>query len=534
MKRDTQDLLDKNSLTVGELDGHILNPEKRTPIKYTSISQSRSKSLQRKYQRVLLVSPPATLYFGDLPRCTYPLGLGYLGAVLEKNEYEVQILDCLVEGYHQKTVVAGDKKFITYGLGDNEVRDIIAKFRPDVLGISSIFSNQADQIASIFAIAKQVDPSVKLVTGGAHARYFPGNYLQDLGADAVFLGESEATFLQYLEYLNGAGEIEHIHGIMVNVEGNIVKNDQMPLIKKAVHMGVIEELDEIPYPAWHLFNMEKYFSIGAYQSPYTVGDKVGQIYTSRGCTAKCTFCTTTNFWGGKLRRRSAQNVIGEIEALKSLYGINEFHIQDDNITNDKAHAKHLFSALKEVGLPWCTPQGTALWRMDKELLDLMRSSGCYQVTFAVESGVQRVLSELIRKPLDLNKTFHLIQYARDIGMSTHGFFIIGMPPMFGNRGETIREMWKTYEYAKNAGFNSASFFTATPIVGSVLLTECLRQGFIAKTTPLYRMSYKQGLISVPDLWKGEEIAKLANQFNVDFNGNNTLRNSNHQWNAKQY
>jgi radical SAM superfamily enzyme YgiQ (UPF0313 family) len=171
--------------------------------------------------------------------------------------------------------------------------------------------------------------------------------------------------------------------------------------------------------------------------------------------------------------------------------------------------------------------------MDEELLDLMAESGCYQITFAIESGVQRVLNDLIRKPLDLNRTKHLITYARNLGMSVHGFFIIGMPPMFGKPGETIDEMKQTYDFAHEAGFNSASFFTATPIVGSVLLSESMRQGFIDKDTPLYRMSYKQGLLNVPDLWRGEEIAHMAADFNKNFN-TGKQRKSSRVWSENQY
>jgi radical SAM superfamily enzyme YgiQ (UPF0313 family) len=447
----------------------------------------------RRYQRILLISPQATLFRGDLPRCTYPLGLSYIAAVLEANDYEVRILDCLAEGYYREASVDHGQEFITYGLGFDEVATEIRTFAPNVIGVSSIFSNQADLVAQLFETARGVCPEAKLVTGGAHARYFPNNYIEDIGVDAVFLGEAEATFLQYLDVMNGAGNITDVPNIMAREGNQTYRDDTFVLIKRKQRdlNGHWAEIDDIPFPAWHLLNMEKYFSIGAYQSPYTIGTRVGQVYTSRGCSAKCTFCTTTNFWGGKLRRRSPANVVAELECLKSDYQINEYHIQDDNITNDTTHAKELFRALKTVNLPWCTPQGTALWRMDEELLDLMASSGCYQVSFAIESGVQRVLTDLIQKPLNLQKTKHLIGYARRLGISVHGFFIIGMPPMFGFPGETIDEMHRTFDFAQECEFDSASFFTATPIVGSALLQECMRQKFIEPNTPLYRMSYKQ-------------------------------------------
>jgi len=525
----------KTTARVDSLKNLFIDPDKQSPVHYVNTLTAASRPETRKVQRVMLISPPSTLYKGDLPRCTYPLGLGYIAAVLLESGYEVEILDCLVEGYYDTTPIKDDENFLTYGLDRTDIAKRIAAFGPDIVGVSSIFSNQSDSVAEVFRAIRMAAPDAYVATGGAHARYFPHNYIEEFDVDAVFLSESEATFLHYLEALNGHGEIEDVESLIAQKDGALIANDMMALVRKKERNenGFWAEIDHIPFPAWHLYNMEKYFEIGAYQSPYTIGDRVGQIYTSRGCTAKCTFCTTTNFWGGKLRRRSPENVVEELVALRDGYGINEFHIQDDNITNDKAHAKHLFKYLTELNMPWCTPQGTALWRMDEELLELMAASGCYQITFAIESGVQRVLDDLIRKPLDLDRTRHLITYARSLGMSVHGFFIIGMPPMFGKPGETVDEMRMTYDFAADAGFDSASFFAATPIVGSVLLSEAMRQGFIAKDTPLYRMSYKQGLLNVPGLWRGEEIAELAAQFNTSFNAGKT-RNARREWSQGQY
>ena len=515
----------------------FIDPSQPVNTFYSGVERALVAKEARKYQRVMLISPSVILFKGDLPRCTYPMGLGYIGAALERDDYDVRILDCLAEGYYTQLPVGSDKNFIRYGLSENSIHDELIDWMPDVIGVSSIFSNQSDIIEEIFAIAREACPRAFLITGGAHARYFPQQYIESLDIDAVFLGESENTIIQFLDWANGGRSIESLEGIVVNekIKKHIYINKNMPLIKqeRTNHSMAGAELDIISYPAWHLYNMERYFDIGAYQSPYTIGSRVAQLYTSRGCTAKCTFCTTTNFWGGKLRRRSPQNVLGEIESLVNQYDIDEFHIQDDNITNDKKHAKKLFKAFSGINLPWCTPQGTALWKMDRELLDIMRESGCYQITFAIESGVQRVLDELIHKPLDLSKTKHLVQYAQEIGLDVHGFFIIGMPPMFGNRGETIAEMYKTFEFAQNAGFTSASFFTATPIIGSVLLSECLRQGFISSDTPLYKMSYKQGIIDVPGLWRGIDIAALAHEFNVSFNAN-VKKKGGREWKNLQY
>ncbi|MDP3920768.1 MAG: radical SAM protein [Candidatus Omnitrophota bacterium] len=523
-------------LTVGSLGKQEIDPGTPKVGKWVTMPQAITSPHRRKFNRVFLLNPAATLFKNDYPRCTYPLGIGYIAAVLENHEYTVKILDVFAEGYNDGIPIDAEGNFISYGLHDEGVIEAIREFNPDVVGVSSIFSNQADNVQNLLKLAKQAKPGVVTAIGGAHARYFPKACLSDPNLDVVFLGESELTFLQYLEHLNGNYDVEKIGSIAFRQGDEIKINSENVLIssRSKNDLNNWSELDQIPFPAWHLYDMEKYFDYRAYQSPYTKGDRVAQIYTSRGCSAHCTFCTTTNFWGNKLRRRSPENVVEEIIALKEQYGINEFHVQDDNITNDMKHAKILFRSFREIGLPWQTPQGTALWRMDEELLDLMVASGAYQLTFAIESGVQRVLDQLIKKPLDLEKTKHLIKYARQIGLHVHGYFIIGMPPMFGHEGETLEEMATTYRFAQECEFSSASFFAAVPIVGSELLTECVRQGFIDPSVNLFRMSYKQGLIDVPGLWRGTEIAELAAKYNYEFNKNDTRAYTEKKWSALKY
>ena len=536
-----------NLLTIGSLGIPENDLHGKPSIRWGDLPRRVGNKSSRRYQKVLLLNPAATLYRHDLPRCTYPLGIGYIAAVLEEYDYEVKILDVFAEGYENVQPVEGDAQFLRYGLSDEGVAAVMREFSPDVVGVSSIFSNQADNVHNLLRLAGGVVPDALTAMGGAHARYFPRACLEDPNLDAVFLGEGELTFLLWLEYLNGSVSEDEVHGVALrNRDGSIRIKPELPLIssmrpagpecdKASPMLSIAGELDRIPFPAWHHYNMERYFQIRAYQSPYTVGARVGQLYTSRGCTAHCTFCTTTHFWGQRLRRRSVDNVVREVLRLRDEYGIDEFHIQDDNITNDMDHARELFRGFRQVGLPWATPQGTALWRMDEELLNLMAESGAYQVTFAIESGVQRVLKELIRKPLNLKRTSHLIKYARSLGMHVHGFFIIGMPPMFGASGETREEMQATYEYAENAGFSSASFFAASPIVGSELLRECIRQGFVAPGESLYRMTYKQGIINVPSLWDGEEVAEVAARFNRDFNVRRERSyTTRKQWNEEQY
>ena len=479
----------------------------------------------------MLINPPAILYKRDLPRSTFPLGIAYIASVLELYGYIVKIVDALAEGYFTATEFEEDNQYNIIGLPVPEIINQINSFQPDVVGISSIFSNQTDVLIKLSSEIKISNPNVLIATGGANATYTYDFLLNNSNIDIAFLGEAEISFLQYLEYLNNNFSIENILGIAYKKNDSVVVNRGSNLVGTTNFQG---SLDILPFPAWHQLPMETYFKNKAYQSPYTIGQRVAQVITSRGCTAKCTFCSTTNFWGNCFRSRSSENIFRELKKLKDKYNIDEFHIQDDNLTNNIQRSNDILSRLKSLDIPWATPQGLALWKLNKELLDKIKGANAYQITLAIESSSQRVLSKLIRKPLNIEKTHELIAHAKKIGLKVHGFFIIGMPNINDKVGESIEEMYATFSYAKKAGFDSASFFVATPLIGSQLFNEAIRNEFIDFNTPLYKMVYKQGIMSVPNLWNGSDIAKLAEKFNYEFNKQDEREGTIRKWDIDRY
>lgn len=153
------------------------------------------------------------------------------------------------------------------------------------------------------------------------------------------------------------------------------------------------------------------------------------IITSRGCPAKCTFCSAYKVWGNRYRLRSVDNVIEEMRLLRDRYGVEELMFEDDNVTANPKRAKELFSRMIEEGFNfiWDTPNGVGVWSMDEEMLDLMKQSGCIKLNFPVESGSQYVLSNIIQKPLKLKKVVKLTEYCRKISLDYGMFLVIGMP-----------------------------------------------------------------------------------------------------------
>jgi len=179
---------------------------------------------------------------------------------------------------------------------------------------------------------------------------------------------------------------------------------------------------------------------------------------------------------------------------------------------NKQRAIEILEGIKDFGLMWCIPQGIAVWALDEELLDKMKESGCYQLTFAIESGNQEVLSKIIKKPLDLRRIKPLVKKSHELGIKTHAFCICGLP------GETIKQMYETYNFIEDCGFDSASFFAATPLVGSELMKICKEKGYLRQEINCTDMLYKVGNISTPD-FKAEEIQAIVESFNKDYNKN---------------
>jgi len=223
-------------------------------------------------------------------------------------------------------------------------------------------------------------------------------------------------------------------------------------------------------------NIEKYFKAGLSHGVILKGKRNVNLITSRGCPGGCTFCTIHLLWGRKFRSRSPQNVLNELKQTKRDFNVDHLQFEDDNLTFDIPRAKKIFRGMIKAGLnfKWNTPNGIALWRLDKETLKLMRESGCYFVKFAVESANQRVLTQLIKKPQNLKKIIPLINYARKIGMKVGSFFVVGLP------GETKEEMQDSFDFPRRVKLDWVEYSIVTPHYGTELRKFCERKKFLKK------------------------------------------------------
>ena len=229
--------------------------------------------------------------------------------------------------------------------------------------------------------------------------------------------------------------------------------------------------DELPCPARYLLDMERYFAINRPHGPQT-SPRVANLITIRGCLGACVFCAVHGIWGKHYLVRSVPEVLGEIRKLVECYRVEEVQFEDDNLTFDRVRAAELFRGLirEFLNLWWGGANGVAAWALDDELLELMARSGCHFVTLAVESGSQRVLTEVIRKPLKLAGEKRCARRLRTLGVRVDAMLIIGL------LGETKAEIEETIRNALNLNLDDVSFFIDTPYPGTELYKRCVANG----------------------------------------------------------
>ena len=262
--------------------------------------------------RVLLIAPPCTVHRDDAsePFKATMLGLGYLASFLEKEGYEVKILDCFLNP--ETKVKIGN--FIRYGLPDELILRRIAEYNPDVVGVTCMYTSYFRDAHNVARLCKQFKKTIPVIFGGAHTSTFPEEVLKDENVDCVVIGEGELTLLEIIRKIERNEDLTGIHGTAYRVNGKV---------KLEKPRKLIEKLDELPFPAWHLLDKEEIMK-EASKSPFIMRRPNGPMITSRGCPMNCYFCSVRKTWGRTWRGRNPQNIVDEMEFLQSI-GFREIH-----------------------------------------------------------------------------------------------------------------------------------------------------------------------------------------------------------------
>ncbi len=389
--------------------------------------------------RVTLVNPPYPLSAHAHPPFI-PLGLAYLGAVAEREGHQVTIIDCQAER-----------------LCHENFRKRIAQVPSDVVGVTSttLLYNSAKHILEI---AKETHPHAVTMIGGSHVSFWDENALNECPAiDIIVRREGEVTFVELLKAIDLKKNYESIVGITFRgKDGKIIRNADRPFF---------EDLDSLPFPAFHLLPLDAFHRMGKTIFPLT---------TSRGCVQWCDFCSTVRMFGRRYSTRSAKNVVDEMEMLHNKYGESQFTFYDDAFTINRKHTLDMCADIKarKLNVEWdCETRVDAV---DKELLEKMRDAGCITIWFGVESGSEKILNAM-HKSINREQVREAFKMAQKAGLMTIASSVIGFP------GETEETAWETINFINSLNPDDIGCYIATPYPGTPMYDEVVKNGWLRVT-----------------------------------------------------
>lgn len=393
--------------------------------------------------KILLFNPPArkSVYLDTNVKVGAPSYPNMTLATLAGNlvdEHKVKIIDLdLYPNYESKLF------------------NVIKSFKPDIIA-SSAKTTEYFPVRDLMTKIKEKYPKTTIIVGGVHITVFPEEVIKEKCFDILAIGEGDKTISDIL----AAKKLNDVHGI-------VYRDKKTKKIVFTKRRELVKDINKLPYPAWNLFDLNKYTNsrLSSRNNP------VGHLETSRGCSYNCNFCNKSIF-GTNYRMKNANRVVDEIEYMLKV-GFKEIHIIDDSFTQNIARAKEVCREIikRKLKFSWSLINGVRVNLVDKEFFELARKAGCWQSGFGIESGDQRVLN-MIHKKITLVQVKKAIKIAEESGIDTFGFFI------FGLSGETIKSMQKTIDFAKSLPLTTAKFGMCIPYPGTEYYQELEAKGRI--------------------------------------------------------
>jgi len=328
---------------------------------------------------------------------TPPLGLLYLAAIAENLGHEVRLLN--LTHYFRPRQAASDLQNLML-------------WKPDVIGLSS-FNTYAPVFRTVAKYCRQYSPEALIIAGGV----FPSNdyvaILNEGPVDVCVIGEGEDTFKDLLA-CKDKNDFSLLHGIAYSLEGHIFTNQPR---------SFIENLDSLPFPAWHFHDFSKskcFFDIS-----FSMRNSA-TIMTSRGCPYRCIYCH--HFMGKHFRARSPGNVLEDLTLLRDRFAIKSIDFIDDTFNADTKRAKTILRGIRD-GFPKVSisfPTGLRCDLLDEETIVLLREARCVLLSVPIETSSER-LQKWSQKDLDLEKIRNNLKVLKKNKIPTRGFFMIGFP-----------------------------------------------------------------------------------------------------------
>jgi radical SAM superfamily enzyme YgiQ (UPF0313 family) len=384
--------------------------------------------------KIALIKPPAT--YADWYKRPL-LGIAYISAYLESNGYDCKIFDASFNSWSEK-----------------ELLQQVLSYKPDIIGLTAMTHeiNQAAHVAS--KLKEQL--KVPAIIGGCHVTALPERTLAEFPVfDYGIFGEGEKTFTELLQNIkqDTTSDLFSVKGLVFRDGGRIVVNGTRPFLTS-------DELDTLPYPAFHYYYGYNRLALTDKHSYYT-------MFSSRGCPFHCAFCMQV--LGRKVRRRSAQGIFQEMEYAIERYGAHTFNFADEIFLFDSKETRELLGMMIAKGFPerikW-----SGLTRanyVNKELIALAKKAGCFSLEMGVESGDDGIL-KAIGKGITVEQVKRVVKIIKEEGISLGAYFILGHP------NETRETIKKTANLAAELNTDTIAVGIMVPYPGTRIFDMALR------------------------------------------------------------
>lgn len=390
--------------------------------------------------KVLVINPPAANGIAVVRegRCMQrkgawtsvwpPISLALIAAVLEKEGFSVKLYDCIAQGINWLSLT-----------------EIIKKENPFLLICNTATPSIQNDLYTA-KLAKEIIPDVKTAFFGIHVSVLPDEcFSMQPEVDFIIRGEPEMTAKQLALCLRSGGQINEVDGISYIGNGEIIHNNA----RKSM-----ENLDELPYPSWHLVDIDCY--------PMPLSDKPFlMMATSRGCTNRCIFCAAKEYYGDFLRLRNPQNIANEMVWVLDTFGVDQFLFWSESFTLSKEFVREVCNEIIATGKQFRWVCNSRVDSVNRELLHLMKAAGCWMIGYGIESGSQEIL-DAMGKRTTISQAINAVGWAKEAGLEVTGHLIVGFP------SEDRSTINKTIKFAKQLDLDYAQFYCAVPFPGSQL------------------------------------------------------------------
>jgi radical SAM superfamily enzyme YgiQ (UPF0313 family) len=447
-----------------------------------------------KVKRVLLIEPPYPKgkivlrdhmgKFGVMEEKTTiirlnkfpPLSLAYSGALLEKNGFEVNIIDSP-----------------TLDLKKSQILETTLEYNPDLIFVNTSGISLENDIEFASWLKKNSKMEVILLT----YVFSPENILKKGNIGLFVRGEPEYTVLDLCE---NYPDYKKVKGLFYRTKGKFFYNPKRPLIK---------DLDELPFPAYHLLPMDKYSYSMFKKKNFTT------FLSSRGCSFGCIYCPYAPEYDNKWRGKSSDKVVKELKILADEYNVKSILFRDQVFNMNPKRTEEICDGIinSQIKIEWRFEGRIDI--LSEKLLDKLKKAGCVGIHVGIESGDPLISKQIAKGGFQKNtmkKTKKMIDYAKKIGIEILTFFMIGFP------GETKESISKTFEWAKELKPNRAWFGPVTPYPGTKLYEIAEKKGWLL-SKDIKDYDSREPVMRTDDLTQ-KEIKDAVETANLMFSSDN--------------